>query len=171
MVTGRWYRFGYACVNFGRPISMRAYAAENEVDFRALGEADRHREVERVGRLVMSAIARIIPVLPVSLVATVYARSPDTAFSELEVKSEVNELIRRLQAVGAHVYVPRGDLDYAVGVGLRMLTLRRIVNEQDGLYRANPDDQALLAYYANAIEPLVSAAYDASGKAVTGLRS
>jgi glycerol-3-phosphate O-acyltransferase len=158
MGTGRWYRFGYACVNFGRPLSMRAYVAEHRVDFRALDEADRRREVERVGRLVMAAIARVIPVLPVSLVATVFARSGDAALSELEVKSEVYELIRRLEAVGAHVYVPRGDLDYAVGVGLRMLTLRRIVREEDGLYRANAADRAILAYYANAIEPLVAAA-------------
>ena len=39
-----------------------------------------------------------------------------------------------------------------------MLLLRRIVVEQDGLYRANPADAALLFYYANAIEPLVAAA-------------
>jgi len=39
-----------------------------------------------------------------------------------------------------------------------MLLLRRIVTEQDGLYRANPADAALLSYYANAIEPLVAAA-------------
>ena len=50
------------------------------------------------------------------------------------------------------------DLDYAIGVGLRMLLLRRIVEEKDGLYRPNPADAALLAYYANAIEPLIVAA-------------
>ena len=159
-LTGNWYRFGYACVNFGRPISMRAYAAERRLDFRALGEAERRREVERVARVLMAAIARIVPVLPVSLVATVFARGGDAAHSELEVKSEVYELIRRLEGLGAHVYVPRGDLDYAVGVGLRMLTLRRIVQEDEGLYRANPADRAMIAYYANAIEALVSAARD-----------
>jgi hypothetical protein len=39
-----------------------------------------------------------------------------------------------------------------------MLTLRHVVEESDGLYRPNPADIALLGYYANAIEPLVSAA-------------
>jgi hypothetical protein len=39
-----------------------------------------------------------------------------------------------------------------------MLTLRRIVEEDEGAYRANPADRAVLAYYANAIEPLVTAA-------------
>jgi glycerol-3-phosphate O-acyltransferase len=63
----------------------------------------------------------------------------------------------RLEAAGAHIYVPRGDLDYAIGVGLRMLLLRRIVVEQDGLYRANPAELALLAYYANSIETVAGA--------------
>src|SRR6185503_6467915 len=34
--TGRWYRFGYACVNFGRPISMREYLAASGADLRKL---------------------------------------------------------------------------------------------------------------------------------------
>jgi glycerol-3-phosphate O-acyltransferase len=105
-------------------------------------------------------------VLPVSLVATVFLRSRDTGCSELELKSEIHELIIRLETAGAHVYVPRGDLDYAIGVGLRMLLLRRIVEEQDGLYRPNPADTALLAYYANAIEPLVAAAVSPGAAAV-----
>jgi glycerol-3-phosphate O-acyltransferase len=158
MLTGRWHRFGYACVNFGKPISMRDYVRQHGIDFRQLDDEDRHREVERVGAQVMDAIARIIPVLPVSLVATVFLRNHDAGWSELELKSAAYDLILRLEKAGAHIYVPRGDLDYAIGVGLRMLLLRRIVTEQEGLYRANPADAALLSYYANAIEPLVTAA-------------
>jgi glycerol-3-phosphate O-acyltransferase len=160
MATGRWHRFGYACVNFGRPLSMRGWVAQRHVDFRRLSEAERHQEVGEVAQAVMTAIGRIVPVLPVSLVASVFARDPQAGLSELEFKSEVYELIRRLEAVGAHIYVPRGDLDYAVAVGLRMLTLRRVVTEEDGLYRANPADADVIAYYANAIEPLVAAALE-----------
>ena len=165
-VTRRWFRFGYACVNFGKPISMREYVARTGTDFRRLGDEARHREVERVGADIMGAIARIIPVLPVSLVATVFLQGRVAGWSELELKSAVHDLIMRLEAAGAHVYVPRGDLDYAIGVGLRMLLLRRIVVEQDGLYRANPADLALLGYYANAIEPLVASAPVAAAPAV-----
>ena len=152
--TGRWYRFGYACVNFGRPVSMREHVRRAGVDFRKLDDPARHREVERVAARLMEAIVRVIPVLPVSLVATVFLRNGDAGMSELEVKSSVYDLIMRLEAAGAHIYVPRGDLDYAIGVGLRMLTLRRIVAEREGVYRADPAEAALLSYYANAIEPL-----------------
>ena len=157
-LTGRWHRFGYACVNFGSPLSMRDYVRRHGVDFRRLDEEDRHRAVERVGAQVMEAIARIVPVLPVSLVATVFLRNRDAGLSELELKSSAYDLILRLEKVGAHIYVPRGDLDYAIGVGLRMLLLRRIVVEEDGLFRASPGETALLAYYANAIDALVAAA-------------
>jgi len=157
-LTGRWHRFGYACVNFGTPLSMRDYVKRNGIDFRRLEDAARHREVERVGAQVMEAIARVVPVLPVSLVATVFLASREAGWSELELKSAAYDLILRLEKAGAHLYVPRGDLDYAIGVGLRMLLLRRIVVEADGLYRASPAEAALLSYYANAIEPLVAAA-------------
>jgi glycerol-3-phosphate O-acyltransferase len=165
--TGRWFRFGYACVNFGKPLSMREYVSRSGTDFRRLSDEARHREVERVAGEIMRAIGEIIPVLPVSLVATVFLRGRVAGWSELELKSAVHELIMRLETSGAHVYVPRGDLDYAIGVGLRMLLLRRIVEEQDGLYRANPGELALLAYYANAIEPHIEAA-DAARPSTVG---
>ena len=35
-LRGRWYRFGYACVSFGRPMSLREYLRDRALDFRAL---------------------------------------------------------------------------------------------------------------------------------------
>jgi glycerol-3-phosphate O-acyltransferase len=60
-----------------------------------------------------------------------------------------------LTAAGAHVYIPRRDLDYAITAGLRTLILRHIVLESDGLYRANPDEALALRYYANSIAHLL----------------
>ena len=157
MANGRWFRYGYACVNFGSPVSMRDYEARVGVDFRALDDDARHRAVAQVGLKLMAAIRDVIPVLPVSLVATVFLRNPQQPLAEIDLKIKANELACRLEASGAHVYVPRSDLDYAIGVGLRMLTLRRIVLERDGLFIAMEGECALLEYYANAIAPLVEA--------------
>jgi len=151
---GRSYRNGYACVNFGQPLSMRERGRATGVDFRALDEPARRAAVARVGEELMEKIGQIVPVLPVPLVATVLLRNPQTALSELELKSALNELIRGIEALGAHVYVPRADRDYALDVGLRMLTLRRMVTEDDGLFRANPAELHALQYYANSIDHL-----------------
>jgi glycerol-3-phosphate O-acyltransferase len=155
MVRSRWHRFGYACVNFGTPISMRAYTAERGLDFEQLDRESRKAEVARLGRHLMSTIGTLVPVLPVPLVATVLLGSPERALSEMELKAEVARLVARLEAAGAHVYVPRSDWDYAVGAGLRMLTLRHLVDERDGLYSARADETRVLRYYANSIAHLL----------------
>jgi glycerol-3-phosphate O-acyltransferase len=151
MLTGRWHRLGYACVNFGSPVSMRQYVRAHGVDFAGLDEAARREAVAALGRQLMQAIGAVIPVVPVALVAQVFGRDPDRALSELEVKSAACELLAGWEARGAHIYVPRHDRDYAIGVGLRMLTLRHIVAERDGLFIAVPENLPVLAYYANSV--------------------
>jgi glycerol-3-phosphate O-acyltransferase len=154
MARNKWHRFGYACVNFGSPVSLAAYARARGVDFRALPKEERCARVEDLGRELMAAIARVIPVVPVPLVATVFVRDPDTPRTELELKSEVLTLMDELDGRGAHVYVPRKDQDYAITVGLRMLTLRHLVDEKDGLYVARKEELPLLRYYANSVAHL-----------------
>ena len=152
MLRRRWFRFGYACVNFGSPVSMRAYARRHDIDFRAMDPAARFDAVERLGGELLDAVASAIPVVPVPLVATVFARRPERAMSELEIKAQVHSLVEELQRHGAYVHIPRGDRDYEVAVGLRMLTLRHFVEESDGIYRANEHAWDMLRYYANSIE-------------------
>jgi glycerol-3-phosphate O-acyltransferase len=157
-LRGRRYRNGYACVNFGTPLSMRGYVAAQGLDFRALDDVARRPAIAAVGALLMAKIGAVVPVLPVPMVASVLLRDPTRAHSELELKAAVQALMQRVEASGAHVYVPRTDRDYALTVGLRMLSLRGVVREdEEGLFRANPDDLELLRYYARSIEHLVAA--------------
>ena len=158
MVRGRWYRFGYACVNFGTPLSMKEYCRRLGVDWRALGRDERFRRVEALARELMTSVGKVIPVLPVPLVATVFLNHKGDGLSELELKAEAHLLLASLSSAGAHIYIPRKDDDYAVNVGLRMLTLRHLVKEEDGLYTANPVNLPLLRYYANSICHLAPAA-------------
>ena len=150
-VRSEWHRYGYACVNFGSPVSMREYCRSRELDFHRLSGEPRKAAMARLGRDLMEAVGRVVPVVPVALMARAFSDAPERAFSELELKAEARALLAELETHGAHVYIPRRDLDYALGVGLRMLTLRHLVEEQDGLYRARPRERALLAYYANSI--------------------
>jgi glycerol-3-phosphate O-acyltransferase len=157
MARSRWHRFGYACVNFGTPVSMRTWCAEQGVDFRLLDRDDRQEAVAELGGSLMASVGQVIPVLPVSLVATLFVRDPRAQRSELEIKGRVADLVVEVEAGGGRVYVPRRDMDYAVTVGLRMLTMRHLVLEADGLFTANPRELAVLRYYANSIAHLLPA--------------
>ena len=154
-LLGRRFRHGYACVNFGAPMSMRDWVRAQGVDFRQLDDVERRTAVAAVGKALMAEIGMSVPVLPVPLVASVFLRDPERPISELELKAAVQDLMRRIEAFGGHVYVPRTDRDYALTVGLRMLTLRHLVLEQDGLYLAHPQELPLLRYYANSIGHLL----------------
>jgi glycerol-3-phosphate O-acyltransferase len=154
MLQGRWYRFGYACVNFGSPLSMRAYIRERGVDLRALPREERFLETEKLAAALMRSVGKTIPVLPVSLVSTALLRHPGGCRSELELKAETLRIIGELSHAGAHIHIPRADQDYAVTVGLRILTLRKLVLEKDGLYSPRPEELPLLQYYANSIRHL-----------------
>jgi glycerol-3-phosphate O-acyltransferase len=150
----RWHRYGYACVGFGRPLSLRDYLRDRAIDLRALPAERRHAEIEELGRRLMREVGAVVPVLPVSLVATAVLAAGEGGLSSLELKGAVYDLMQDLARAGAHVHIPRHDQEYAVEVGLRMLLLRRLVLLQDGVYRPNPEERALLAYYANAIAHL-----------------
>jgi glycerol-3-phosphate O-acyltransferase len=99
----------------------------------------------------MDKVSEVIPVAPVPLISYVFAENPEKGFSDLEIKARVQTLIDELEKQGACVYIPRRDRDYTIEVGLRMLTLRHIVLENDQLYYAAPDDMDVLQYYANSI--------------------
>src|SRR3954452_13197284 len=150
-MRGEWYRFGYTCVSFGEPVSLRKHVTEAGIDFRLLAPEARHAETEKLGNRLMQAVGRVVPALPVSLVSTVVLQAGDSPLSLLDIKQRVSDLMGELESRGGYVHIPRADRDYAISVGLRMLTLRHLVLEEDGNYRANPNELILLKYYANAI--------------------
>ncbi len=151
LATNDWHRFGYACVSFGTPVSTKAWLASRSLDLSAISREERFTAVLALAEELMARIARIIPVLPVSLVSAVFLAEPGRAQSEIELKAEALARWRELEKAGAQVYVPRGDQDYAVTFGLRTLLQRHLVTAENGLFRAITAELPLLRYYANAI--------------------
>ena len=161
---GRLYRYGHACVSFGKPVSLKAFAEENHLDFSKVtppspkaknGKPNPPGPIEKLGNALLAEIGDVVPVLPVALTATVMLELKDQAIGELELKSRVFNLITELEENGAHLHIPRHDRDYTLTTGIRMLTLRHIITRtEDGLYRANPEETLLLQYYANSIAHL-----------------
>ena len=151
LATNRWHRFGYACVNFGTPISLGAWCRARGLDPRRLLKEKRIALAGELAANLMKAVERVVPVLPVPLVASVLISEPERCWTELELKAASLALLSRLEVCGAKAYVPRSDLDYAIAFGLRGLRLRHLVLEEEGLLRPNPAEMPLIRYYANSI--------------------
>jgi glycerol-3-phosphate O-acyltransferase len=161
-LRGRWVS-GYACVNFGSPISLRAYLAERGVDLKSLSPEERIERVKALAGDLIGAVARVVPVLPVPLVAAVFRRRGTLLLDGDDVKAAALDIMSELDRAGAITYLPRSDRDYAVSLGLEMLKIRHLVEEEDGLLRVNEANRAVLDYYANSIDHLLpTGASDAS---------
>jgi glycerol-3-phosphate O-acyltransferase len=152
MVLSRWRRYGYACVNFGTPFSARTYCREQGLQFHTLPRAERFPQVERMCRRIMTDIAHVVPVLPVSLVATVFRNAMGEDLTILEIERRINKLQSDLADRGAPVFeVHRSTRARVISEALHIMLLRGMVVEDNGVYRAVPEEKSLIDSYANAI--------------------
>lgn len=173
-LRGRWHRYGYACVSFGEPLSLRDWIAAQPRHFYALSPEERPAEIERLGQRLMQRVGEAVPALPVALVATALLEAGDHAPTEFELNARVHDLMTRLEERGAYIHIPRHDRGYAIDVGLRMLVMRHLALREGETLRANPKELMLLGYYANSIAHLFEpgaaerAAVDRPGRAAAG---
>ena len=151
MLMSRWQRFGYAFVNFGPPISMRAYCEQAQINFSRMERDPRFIEIEKLADQLISNIKQVVPVLPIPLVALIMKEFGDHGLSAYQVEAHVSRLIEKLEANGAPVYVTARSRVQTILEALNMLKIRRLVFEFDGVYKVAPEEFDVLSYYANSI--------------------
>ena len=149
-LTLRGRRLARAAVNFGTPISAREYVQSRSVDFRALDREERVEQVGILARTLMQTIGEIMPAVPVPAIARGFVRDPEEVLPGPEVGARVRALVSELEERGSGGPVKGSDLEAA----LRLLTVRRLLLTDNGLYRVAPGGEKLLRYYANAISHL-----------------
>jgi glycerol-3-phosphate O-acyltransferase len=154
-LQGKLYKNGHACVSFGNPISLNEWMKKNKISLDKSTVKQKTKIIEKLGDNLMTQVGNVIPIMPVALVASVFSNAKSKPLSELDLKSRIFKLVSDYEKRGFHVHIPREDQDYAVGTGLRMLTLRHIIIEdENGLFRANPEETVILNYYSNSIAHL-----------------
>lgn len=136
-LTGRFHRFGYAAVSFGKPLSLRRFPGLAQ-------------DPEALAGALMDRIAAVIPVSPVPLVAHLLGEGDKTR-AELEIG--FSKTLEALQ--GAHVHLPRNNRHYAVEVGLRALVERGFVMERNRTFAVTDRGRPVVAYYAKSIAHLL----------------
>ncbi len=144
-VTGRYHRFGYAAVSFGKPVSLTEFSSQSNGDL-----------TTRLAREMSRRIGEIVPVLPVPLVA--WLLSVKGPMTKAALAQAMDDLLAEMPS--AYVHVPRHDRDYAVEVGLRQLTERGILTVQRGVITPSEAHSDLLNFYANSIRHLIPSPED-----------
>jgi len=153
MVLSRWRRYGYACVNFGTPLSVKTYCRDQDVDFSGLERSRRFPEVEKLCRQLMQTVADVIPILPISLLSTIFLENKDSEMDIHEVEERSLQLINRLKDKGAPIFEsPRSTRIHAIADAIDLMLLRRMIESTGDRFKISSDEMHLLSYYANAIK-------------------
>ena len=147
----RWRRFGYASVNFGIPISAREYCVQHQVSF---DQFDKHQRIQQVSSLageLMRAIAHVVPVLPIPLIATVFARSTQPALKTVDILLQCEQLADEMIANGAAMRGDQKPRYMTLQNSLNLLVQRGILMEAEQSFCVTAGSESLIKYYANSI--------------------
>ncbi len=148
----RWRRFGYASVNFGRPVSVKQYCETNQVKFDEVDSQHRFEQVKKLADTIMGHIADVIPILPISLLSEILLENKNVWKSELDLKAQALNKIEALRIKGAPIDISSAASEGVLNNALNMLIGRRLVDVQEKLIRPKVEALVLLEYYANSIK-------------------
>ena len=139
-ITGRYKRFGFAAVSFGKPVSLRELSKSETGDLTKL-----------LSRQLMKRIGELVPVLPVPVLATVLLRKK--ALSWTSLLESVDVLLEQIP--NSEIHMPTHEREYVLDVAIRQMVERGIVLADSGHFSVASDRSDLLAFYARSIAHLL----------------
>ncbi len=140
MLWRRFAGFGTAAAGFGPPVSLRGYHA-----------AHPGLDIEAFGAHLMAEITRVVPVLPVPLVAAALLEGavPEGPVDRAGLTAAVARISAALTAAGAVLKLPPEGLEATLREGLQPLMARGLVS--DNLQIA-PGGGVICAFYAASVQ-------------------
>jgi glycerol-3-phosphate O-acyltransferase len=155
LLTGRLKRYGRVAVNFGTPLSLRAWLKTAPPDVLTLPKEARLPELERLAREMQMRIGAIIPVTPVPLAAAALLSFGQTVVQKDALLERMDQLRDRLKEVNGKVVRGGARIAEVWDRAWRMLRMRRLVVADGDTLVVLPRGRPLLEFYANSIAHLV----------------
>lgn len=153
VVPRRFRPFGYSCVNFGEPVSLRDWQKARDIDLAQLEKGERRKHITALGEELANNINELIPILPCNLLAQAVADNKDSPLTELELKLKAMNLADQLIEQGTKVFIPDNDGDYAFSQGIYVLLRRKLIEPTgNGRFRLVAQQHKILNYYCNTID-------------------
>jgi len=144
--------FGFACANFGTPVSFKRWLLNHWVDWSKLDRAERFEWLSKLGGELMEDIAALIPVPPVALVCRVLIKEDGALVSMGALKTRYAQEADRAKANGANLFLPDGDGSLGIPEALTLLRGRGMIVQTGSDEISVPQSQRrLVEYYANSI--------------------
>lgn len=155
LLTGRLKRYGRAAVNFGTPLSLRAWLATAPAGVLNWPRERRLPELERLAGEMLERIGAIIPVTPVPLAAASLLSFDRSVIPKADLLERLDQLRDRLVEVNGKVVRGGARIADIWDRAWRMFRMRRLVHDDGESLVVLPGARPLLEYYANSIAHLL----------------
>jgi len=156
LLTGNLKRYGRVAVNFGTPVSVRAWAETNPGVLEQTRE-ERSPKLQALADSVLDRMADMMPVTPVPLLAAALLSFQETLVRRLDLLKRLGEyrdhLLRTDRSLSPHDLEPEAILDSA----WRLLAMRRLAMREGDAIVMLPAQRPLLEFYANSVVHLLPA--------------
>lgn len=158
LMVGARRRYGRAAVNFGTPLSLRAWSRANP-GVLDLPRPQRLPHLQELADEVMDRIAAIVPVTPVPLTAAALLSFGDPVVRRDRLLERLDEYREHLvQANAKLIHADRGV--YAIlDRAWRTLSQRHLVIRDGDQFVIRPTQRPLLEFYANSVRHLLPASH------------
>ena len=154
LLAGRLERYGRVAVNFGTPLSLRAWVSDHPGAL----QAERSVRLERlsgVAEEIMRRLAAIMPVTPVPLAAAALLSFGQSLVRRPDLTHRLERYCDHLTTTGAKLVRVEGGAEAIVAQAARTLGMRRLLVAEGDAYVILPGQRPLLEYYANSVRHLL----------------
>jgi len=145
--------FGYACANFGTPVTFKDWLYRHWVEWPQLNRDGRFQWLNRLGGELMDDIEMLIPVVPMALFCrALLASAENGTLARATLRHRFHEEVMTARNHGGHVFLPRDSEDEGFQTALTLAEARHVVRAgPDDSLIVEPDNLDLARYYANSI--------------------
>ncbi len=158
LIVRKWKRYGRAAVVIGEPFRVGPWIdrQNREVgDLFAIDRPDRLARIQQLADEVLTRIAAIVPVTPVTLACAAIQSFDADFITHDRLVRRMEEMRMVLAELNARVIAHEGGVEETFDRAWRMLRMRRILVRSGGGYAVIPANRPLLSYYANSISHLL----------------
>ena len=160
LVVRRWKRYGRAAVVIGEPLPLGPWLRQQHHEtgnFFAIERSQRLARVQILADTVLSEIAQLTPVTPVTLACAAIQSFDGDFIPHAQLIERMRDMRDVLHELNARVVHREGSVEEIFDRAWRMLSMRRMLVRSGSGYSVLPANRVLVNYYANSISHLLGA--------------
>lgn len=145
-------KFGYACANFGNPISFTKWLQEQNIKWPELSRKQRFKWISKFGDELIENISAVVPATPVAILSRIWFSDTSQSFSHSELEIRFSAICKELKQNNCHLVLVRENEKETLSHALKF-TLGRglLIKDNQQQYKINPKMVGLAIYSGNSL--------------------